>query len=387
MKLQPKPPTVLLLISSEGYYGVENMIVNLASGLSALGCRPILAVFRDSRACHTEIADHARSRGLTVELVPCSGRFDLRAVACLRSLIRSHQVDVIHSHGYKANLYAFAAAALSPARLVATCHNWLGTSWSMRGYAALDRLCLRFFDCITFVSERVSRTLRNSGIPARKLHKIPNGVDIERFDAASTLQPTALNDECLIGFVGRLVPEKGGVILLQAARTVLTQRPQTKFVLVGDGPARQSLQSLAADFGISDQVTFAGARNDMPAVYASFDLLVLPSLCEAMPMCVLEAMAAGKAVIATTVGSVPEVVDPEQTGILVEPGNVDSLAKALLRLIDSPRDRRRMGANGRIRATQHFSATAMSKTYLELYQRVVAVHKSGERTVPQIRTA
>jgi glycosyltransferase involved in cell wall biosynthesis len=383
-----KQMTVLLLISSEGYYGVENMIVNLAAGLARLDCRCVLAVFHDSRIPHTEIADRARARGIQHELIPCSGRFDLRALAHLRSLTRSCQVDVVHSHGYKADIYASAAAAWSGTRLVATCHNWLGTSWNMRAYASLDRLCLRAFDRIAFVSDTVAQTLRDSGIPDDKLQMIPNGVDIERFEEApATLRAEFVGDgEFVVGCVGRLVPDKGGDILLRAAQDILKLRPKTRFVLIGDGPAKQEWQSLAHGLGIANQVTFAGAREDMPAVYASLDILVHPSLCEAMPMCLLEAMAAGKAVIATPVGAVPKLVNPEQTGILVAPGDVQALASSILRLIDAPEERRLMGTNGRLRARENFSTQSMSQQYLELYQGIVAEKQDCQRTFARTRT-
>src|SRR5262252_2166281 len=95
--------TILLLVSSEGYFGVENMLVNLAVALGKFECRCIVGVFRDSRFGHTEVADRARELGLTVELVPCAGRFDPRVVLRVRDIIRTHQVNVVHTHGYKAD--------------------------------------------------------------------------------------------------------------------------------------------------------------------------------------------------------------------------------------------------------------------------------------------
>ena len=287
--------TVLFLIISEGYFGAEHALMTQAVSLSRVGCRCVVGVFRDARSPHTEVADHARAQGLTVELVPCAGRLDWRAVSAIRKLLAEHNVDILHPHGFKADLYAYAAAWRRRVALVATSHNWPSLLWNMRAYAFLDRRVLRGFDRIVVVSDHVGEMLRSSGVPEQKVQTIFNGVDIERFvSARPTLRNEIARDETFVGFVGRFVPDKGGAILLRAAQAVLRARPSIQFVFVGDGPCRKEWESLADQLDIRNHVVFPGVRNDMPGVYASFDLLVLPSLCEAMPLCVLEAMAAGK---------------------------------------------------------------------------------------------
>jgi glycosyltransferase involved in cell wall biosynthesis len=373
--------TVLFLISSEGYFGAENMLVTQAASLSRLGCRCVIGVFCDSRFRHSEVAARARGQGLTVEVVPCAGRCDWRTVARIRRLLGEYSVNILHAHGYKADLYAYAAAWPGRVALVATCHNWPSQLWSMRVYAALDRLCMKSFDRIVVVSDPVAAILRRSGIRAGKVETIFNGVEIERFRAAEpTLRhEVASDDESLVGFVGRLVPDKGGEILLRAAQQVLRARPRTKFVFVGDGPSRQAWVSLADCLGIGDHVAFTGMRQDMPGVYASFQLIVLPSSCEAMPMCVLEAMAAGKPVIATPVGAVPKLVVHDQTGVLVECGDIDGLAAAIVQILNNPERARRLGENGRARATEYFSAESMGRRYLELYQEVADIRDGAKK--------
>jgi glycosyltransferase involved in cell wall biosynthesis len=358
------------------------MLVNLGVALSKLGCRCVVGVFCDSRFYHTEVGDRARAQGLTVEIVPCVGRCDWRAVAHIRKLVSEYNVDVLHTHGYKAALYACAAAWPRRVALVATCHTWPSRSWSMRAYAVLDRLAMRTFDRVVVISETLAELLQRSGIQVAKLEMIANGVEIERFrEAKPTLRDEVLDEESLVGFVGRLAPEKGGMILLRAAQQVLRTHPRTKFVLVGDGPSRQALESLASQLGIYDRVVFAGVREDMPGVYASFQLVVLPSLCEGMPMCVLEAMAAGKPVIATRVGAVPRLVDQGQTGVLVEPGDVDGLSAAIIQILDDPEWAHRMGENGRTRATEHFSADSMARRYIELYREVADIREASAKNV------
>jgi glycosyltransferase involved in cell wall biosynthesis len=360
------------------------MICNLASALRSFECRCVIGVFCDSRARHTEVADRARAQGLIAELVPCSGRFDVGAVKHIGKLIATYNVSVLHTHGYKADLYGYAAHMSNRVALVATCHNWPSRALSMRAYAVLDRLTLRTFDRVVTMSDALFETLRCSGVDIRKVRMISNGIDVDRFrDAEPTLRrELALGQDAVVGFVGRLVSAKGGEVLLRAARQVLRVNPGTKFVFVGDGPLRPALESLARELGIPDQVVFAGVRADMPGVYSSFQLLVLPSLCEAMPMCILEAMAAGTPVVATRVGSIPKVVEPDRTGLLVEPGDVDGLAAAITRVLENREWARQMGIHGKTRASERFSSYAMAGQYLDLYQQALQMKECPVALVP-----
>jgi len=369
-------PTILSLISSEGYYGAENMLVTLMEHLSGLGCRCIVAVLAGSRAPHIELREQALRRGLLVETVACDGRVDWRAVTQVRRLLVKHRVDILNPHGYKADVYAYAAAWPKRAVLVATVHNWPSRLWSMRAYATLDKLMLRGFDRVIGVSDFASDILRRSGIPAEKLTTIYNGVKLECFKEAlpKLRSEIAGTDRTLVGFVGRLVPEKGGAVLLRAAQQVLALRPETMFVLVGEGPARTEWEGLAAQLGIARQVVFAGVRDDMPSVYASLDMVVLPSLLESMPMCLLEAMAAGKPVIATRVGAVPKLIIPQQTGLLLDSADANELASAILRLLADRQLSYQLGENGRRHVAKYFSAEAMALAYVEQYQRLLERH-------------
>ena len=371
--------TILFLISSAGHYGMENMLVALARNLSRLGCHCIVGVFRDSRFPHTEVAEEAQKHGLTVEIVPCNGRLDRSAVAQIRRLLVKYGVDILHPHGYKADLYAYAAARWSRVPLLATSHNWPSKKFSMRAYAALDRLALRRFDRVVAVSDPVKDTLLHWGGPRDRIAVIFNGVDVEHFrTAAPTLKSAmATAEHSLVGFVGRFVPDKGGALLLRAAQHVLAMHPNTTFALVGDGPLRSEWQTLARELGITEHVVFTGIRNDMPGIYASLDMVVLPSLVESMPMCLLEAMAAGKPVIATRVGAVPEFVIPEQTGLLLAPSDQNGLAAAIVRLLGNTELARWLGENGRRHVSENFSAEAMARRYIGQYEQVLAGRHEG----------
>jgi glycosyltransferase involved in cell wall biosynthesis len=331
-------------------------------------------VFEDRRNPHVELAAAAEELGLETHRIPCAGRWDSQAVRTIRALFDGCGVDVLHAHGYKADLYGYAAARGARIALVSTCHNWPDKRLPMRAYAALDRFVLRRFAVVATPSSRVATILTASGVAREKVKVIVNGVNCAPFANAEL---PFRNEPVSVGCVGRLVPGKGGHILLQAARRVLLTHPRVQFVFVGSGAARTDLEKLAASLGISDRVAFAGERRDMPEVYASLDVLVLPSFDEAMPMCLLEGLAAARPVVASEVGQIPDLIQHGETGLLVEPGNVDDLAQALLQVLDHPGRAAEMGARGRKMVQHSFSSQSMAAQYESLYRGCVV-----ERCLP-----
>jgi len=370
---------ILHLISSEGYYGAENMLVHLSRSLGDLGCESFLGVFENLHRPNLEVAERARRQGGSVEIIRCRGKAHWGAVRRIRECIRERKIDVIHCHGYKSTIYGYAAAKLSRVPLIATCHGWPGKSLALRFYYWLDRVVLRSFDQVVAVSDRIQQSLEQAGLAPERIRIIANGVDIARFagPAPSRAEISGHPDFLRIGVVGRLAPEKGIPVLFQAAREILMQHPRTQFVLVGDGPDRAKLESLARELGIEDHVTFAGVCADMPTMYASFDIFVLPSLSEGMPLAILEAMAAGKAVVASRVGAISHLVISGQTGFTVEPRDVPGLRDSILRLMENQRLREQFGEEGRLLVTSHYSAEKMAKSYLAVYQGVL----DGQRLV------
>lgn len=351
------------------------MLISLAQASQRMGAKILIGVFEDARQPKPEIAERASQCGLKVELVRCNGRFDTTPVGRIRSIVNQSQVDVIHSHGYKADLYGFAARRTTTAALVSTCHNWPDPSQIMQAYAAADRFVLRRFEAVASPSPQVKQILENSGIEPAKLTFISNGIDLEQFrNAAPSLRnELKCHGKQIVGFVGRLVKEKGGDVLIDAARTILKSCPEARFVFVGEGDCDAKWRQLSEQLGVADKVLFAGKRKDMPGVYASFDLLVLPSFNEAMPMCILEAMAASKPVVASNVGAVADLVLPGLTGSLVPPANSTRLADQIIELLKDPTKAAQFGRNGYCHVDASYSSQTMARNYQNLYNRAVSV--------------
>jgi glycosyltransferase involved in cell wall biosynthesis len=235
-----------------------------------------------------------------------------------------------------------------------------------------NRLLAPLTDAFIAVAEPHARYLAaNEGCPAAKLRVIPNGVDVDRFcprpPNAELRKLLGLPDGApTVGIVAALRPEKNHPLFLGAAARVLKAVPQARFLVVGDGPQREELQALARLLAVSDAVHFLGTRSDVPELLALIDVLALTSHMEANPVSILEAMAAGKPVVATRVGSVDRVVQEGRTGRLVSPGNEEELAMRLIELLRDPAAAADLGRAGRQFVVQHASIERMVARYEEL---------------------
>ena len=362
--------TILQLISSEGYYGAESMLVGLSVALQQLGHKVIVGVFKGQSNPHIEVAQKAQNKGLSVELIECKGRFDWNAVRKIREILSTRSIDIVHAHGYKSDIYSYVAAPRKVA-LVSTCHNWPDPAPAMRVYAALDRIILRRFQQVTSPSISVMKVLTQSGICSSKLTYIANGIEISQFqnsEPSLTFQIPAEGKQ-VVGIVGRLVAEKGGETLLRAAQLVIKRFPNVLFVFIGEGAARKEWEAISNTLGISANVSFIGMRDDMPGVYSSINILALPSFNEAMPMCILEAMAAAIPVVASKIGSVPDLVLNNVTGNLVPPGDSEALADKLLMLLRNPDHAKNLGRAGLDHVLRNYSSEAMAHQYAVVYSK------------------
>lgn len=337
---------------------------------------PVVGVFENFQNPHLEVAEACRKCGIETIVFPCRGKLDLKAVLQLRRFICARKIDIVHSHGYKSNLYSFFSTRGLSTHLMATCHNWLGDEPKMKFYARLDKFILRRFDMAAAVSEEVKMKMVHSGIADERVEIVRNGVSGSRFavclseysgregiKSRNGIPP----DSVVVGMVGRLSPEKGHRHLLNVADSLIRLYPCTFFLVVGDGILKNELER---EFS-SRSILFTGIRKDVDRLYRCMDIFVLPSLTEGMPVVLLEAMASGLPVVATCVGAVSEVVEEGITGLIVEPGDEGGLQKALLFLLSKPDEAIAMGERGRQRVKEHFSPVRMADCYMVIYQKLI----------------
>jgi glycosyltransferase involved in cell wall biosynthesis len=362
---------VLQLISSGGYYGAENMLLNLCASQQEAGCENSLLLFYNVHAPNIEFYERARRSGISVRMVHCQGRADWRAVRQIEEYIQQDGIDLLHTHGYKADLYGYVAARRSHKPVVATCHNWVGGTAALGIYNRLDRLALKRFNSLAAVSEPVAQCLLDSGVSGRKIKTIANGINVEPFDHAQPLPALTFDGHKIVGMVARLDLQKGFDYLLRAVRELCGIFRELKVVIVGEGPDRKLIEDMIRQYSLESNVILAGQQADMPGVYAAMDIFVLPSLSEGLPMTILEAMAASKPAIATRVGAVPSVIKHGETGLLVDPRDVDGLRDALARLLAQPDLCRRMGAAGHDWVSRNYTSEAMALKYRQMYDEVL----------------
>jgi glycosyltransferase involved in cell wall biosynthesis len=363
---------VLQLISSGGFFGAENVMLQLASELAIKGqYYPVAGVIENLGNPHIEVAEKCREQGIETAVFPCRGKFDRKTIAQIRKFIKKNEIGIIHSHGYKSNLYSFFASLGLSTNLVATCHNWLGDDSKMKLYASLDRFILRRFNNIIAVSEPVKKRVIDSGVPFRKVGIVQNGISLDRFDPMQRTNNvrSALgisDDRIVIGSVGRLSAEKGHGNLLSISNDIVEKHPKCVFLIVGDGILKQDLQR-EYDFPF---VIFTGARNDVHELYRCMDIFVLPSLTEGLPMVLLEAMASKLPIIASNVGAIPTVIKNGSSGLLVEPGDTESLKKSLLYLLENPEKAKKLGQKANQTVNENFSSSKMADEYTNIYNKL-----------------
>jgi glycosyltransferase involved in cell wall biosynthesis len=374
---------VLHIISSGGMYGAEAVILNLSRSLNESSHSSVLGVFANAPNPNLQLHQNALKEGIESNLIPCGGQIDRTVTTHIRELVARTGADVVHAHGYKADVYVYFALRGTRVPFVSTCHNWLKDNPLVSFYGMVDRFVLRSYAGVIAVSDEVKARLLKAGVNREKIHLIRNGIDLRPFTGATpSLRGQSDQDGVsTVGWVGRLSREKGADIFLRAAARVLAECPGTRFIVVGDGPDLAMLKALSAEIGINDSVSFVGRREDMPAVYASLDVMVSSSRQEGLPMAILEGMASGLPLVAMAVGDVPSLVLERHTGILVPSENVELLAAGMIELVRNYALREQFSAAARDRIQKEFSAERMAKEYLRVYEDVIA---SGKNSSPSV---
>lgn len=370
-----RPLKVLHIIGGGEFGGAEKHILNLAGAVDPQAVEiTVCCLFS---APFVEVAARA---GIKALAIPMRSKADFGVIGKLAGLINSGEFDIVHTHGVRANLLGrLAARQAGKKKVITTVHSLLERDYQGIISRYVNNLAERSTRSLTGHFIAVSQGLKNSlvagGIPAKSITVIHNGIlldEVSPSDAAEIAikEKLSIKDEALVGIVARLHAVKGHRYFIEAARDVLLQRPETRFLIVGDGPYRPVLEKLTASMGINDKITFTGFVEDVYTIMAALDLLVISSLWEGFGLTAIEAMTLGVPVVATEVGGLPEVVQHGETGLLVPPANAAALAKNMVWMLDHPREARKMALKGGDIVRRKFTAGEMARRTVDLYRRV-----------------
>jgi glycosyltransferase involved in cell wall biosynthesis len=363
--------------------GLETVVSTLAAAQRRSGHRVVVAPTLSAPGDGWNFAsslEHA-----DVELVPLivPRRGYLRERTLIRGVCRSHSVTVVHTHGYRSDIVGGHAGHESGLPIVTTVHGFTGGGLKNRAYEQFQRFVFRRFDAVVVVSRLQADQLRASGVPAQRLHIVPNALaahssPLGRDDARRALGLPA--EGLLAGWVGRVSREKGIDVFIDALASIgdpATGDPTIGGVILGDGPERAP-EAARAEALAPGRFRWLGAVPDAAKYFAAFDLFVLSSRTEGLPMVMLEAMAAGTPVVATNVGGIPDLVSPAE-GILVPPDDPKALAGAIrATVLDRDAAAARASA-ARQRQRARFDVASWSAQYEEIYRDLIVARQPHAR--------
>jgi glycosyltransferase involved in cell wall biosynthesis len=307
---------------------------------------------------------------------------DIAALVALTHLVKRGRYHVVHTHSSKAGILGRWAARLAGVPIIVhTVHGWGHHDRQhplvRRTYILLERIAQRITDRLIVVSPRNTEKGLADGIAtSRKYVIIRSGIELDRFRLPARPRPAVRAEvgippeSAVVGTVTRLSPQKAPLDFVGAAAQVAAQRPDVHFVIVGDGPLRAEVEARVSDLGLTGRVHLTGLRRDVPDLLHSFDVFALTSLWEGLPRVLPQAMAVGLPIVATAVDGNAEAVTDGLNGFLTPGGDPQAMADALLRLLDDPALRQKMGWAGRIRV-EEFDVRKMVRDIAALYEALL----------------
>lgn len=374
------------LTSSTFFGGPERQMLGLARALPE-HIRTTFISFPEGGRCAAFLKE-VRGQGFPAfELTTDFPRL-VTVVRQLACFLRATACDVLLCHGYKAHILGRLAAQCRDIPAVAVSRGWTGETRRVKLYEWLDRRHLSFMDHVVCVSDgQAAKVIKWCGVPSSRLSVIRNSARLAAFENHDPLARSRLlsffsstsDIRRVVLAAGRLSPEKGFGILVEAAARICKEHPDAGVVLFGDGSLRPELEQRIAELGIGSRIVLPGFRTDLDSLIGAADVVALPSFTEGLPNVALEASAAGVPVVATAVGGTPEAVADGETGFLVPPGQPGLLASRVGELLADAGLRSRFGAAGLARMRSFFTFEAQAQAYLQLLDRIVVPRQPATR--------
>lgn len=326
-----------------------------------------------------EFVTAARAHDLDVEVIPERRRFDQSVVPALRRIVESREPSLLLTNSVKSHFLVWRSGLWRNTPWIASHHGYTDTDRKMRLYNRLDRWSLPHADRLLTVCRSFATELSKlTGVPPARIsvqhNSVRHGPSSSEADLTRLRRSLGINEaDRVLLTIGRLSREKAQSDLVEAFKQLRETNPglPLKLVIVGDGPERAKLEALAQSPGVKDLIVFAGQVADVQAFYALANVFVLPSHSEGSPNVLLEAMAANVPVVATAVGGVPEIVEHNESALLVEPNDPAALAASITQLLSDTELRQRLIANAEVLVETRFTPEAYARSLVRIYAEVI----------------
>jgi len=316
----------------------------------------------------------AEASGLETHSLRDTSAFDPRVIMKLSGIVKSENIHLMCTHGYKPNIIGRFASWLSGVPVIAISRGWTAESRKIRFYERLDKIFLHLSDHVVAVSGGQREKIKKLGVVPGKISVIHNGINLDEIPQvpSATLRASLdlPEDAVIIASAGRLSPEKNQSGMIEVASQVVSRNPKAYFVIFGEGFLRSELEKQIEGAGLRGRFLLPGFRGDLQSLLHEVDIFMLPSFTEGLPNVVLEAFAVRKPVVATAVGGTPEVVKHGVSGFLTGPAEIGKMAEYVHQLVNDPALRDSMGERGYRHIEEEFGFEQQTALYEELYTTV-----------------
>lgn len=365
---------VLHVIGGGEVGGAEELVLTLMKLLDPEKYQPFLLCL-----CEGPFAALAARHGFPAHTMAMKHRVDLSTVDPLRQYIREQHIDLVHTHGVRANLVARLAAARENVPVVTTVHSVLqyDYDWPFKSLLArfLTRLTNKYSDKFIAISGAIATEIQQMGVPREKIVIIHNGLDSGKFSTPREAREVKRELELdplrqTITMIARLHPVKGHEYFLRAARKVIDAGIKVQFLIIGEGKERRRLEQQVRELGLAEVVRIPGYYSPVEDIYGVSDILCVPSVMEGLGLVVLEAMYFNVPVVASNTGGIPEIINDRADGLLVEPRDYEGLAQAIMNILADPDLAIRLTTNAREKVNQ-FTLENMADKVEQVYDEVM----------------
>jgi glycosyltransferase involved in cell wall biosynthesis len=362
------------LINTLSAGGAELHLLTLCRHLKRQGIELVVACLKENVKGSRSLRADFETEGFRIIDLKADGRYSFRFLRPLVGLVKNERPDIVHTHLPRADFAVFVARLFHPSILwISSVHDIHSKSWSARWALPLFDFIWRRADAVIAISHAVKHWLvAEHRVPSEKVSVIHYGIDAERFVRASAgdHEPRDTNGEFVAGSIGRLEPRKGHACLIKSMPEICNAAPGAKLLIAGADTwdYGKQLELLIENLGLQDRVRLVGFQNDVASFLRSLAVFAFASRAEGFGQVIIEAMAAGKPVVASRVPPLTEIVVHGKTGLLMEPDNPQAFADAIAWLFTHPEEAREMGRRGQERVYSYFYAPRMADETLRLYR-------------------